>query len=315
MKKFITTITAIVMALISVFTIVGCTVNGATDISFEEFITTYFKAMDDTASNFAYEDDEIVGVNEDFTYSELINSTSEIYNKLSFKETENGELQTKRICETNQETNEKISVSLKKIDGVIFVYATIEKRGESQNKSVEDNLLKENNTSYANVIEWYMGKNDDGYYIANIENEMQDNNGKTTILDTVKNYMYYADETTYNEDVKELLNDIYYRVKTIYFTSIDYNIFETKKIGNKLSYKTVYDYTMIGDSADMMSNEIIEYKVENDEKLSCARNSSYVDESTIADNINVVTYNKGANVKILNDFDGYVQTQLEMDIL
>ena len=105
---------------------------------------------------------------------------------------------------------------------------------------------------------------------------------------------------------------VYFKSKTC---CIDYNISEIKKIGNKLSYKTVYDYTMIGDSADMMSTEIIEYKLENDEKLSCTHNSSYFDDSTITSNINVVTYNKGANVKILNDFDGYVQTQLEMDIL
>lgn len=97
MKKLILSITAIIMVLVSAFSLVGCSVgSGATNVSYEEFANKYYKVAENASYNFVYDNNKIVDVVGDFTNNVVENVKTESFTTLSFKETEDGEYKNRK---------------------------------------------------------------------------------------------------------------------------------------------------------------------------------------------------------------------------
>lgn len=308
MKKTVLSITALIMVFISIFTLMGCSSNdgGIKEISYGEFVDAYYEAQEYVAGKFVQDENNVLDVVGDFTFSTEETSKSDSVTKLTFKETEDGEFKTANVKNSSSKSTAKVSVAVKRVDGVVFVTATFKESVLSVYTDVStNNLLESLYTNNETVTTWHMGKNAEGYYISkNIEKTM-DNNGVVTPEDLPGEYMYYESESEYKAGVGVFLEGLYNKASELFFTETASGLSEIKKNGNKYSLKTVNDSVTMDYGFDALAYTVCNYEVENTENLLYTGTYEYIDAQSQISTYDEKAFKNGAEAIIIDSFDGY----------
>ncbi|MBE5733045.1 MAG: hypothetical protein E7353_08480 [Clostridiales bacterium] len=320
MKKLFLSVTAIIMVLVSAFSLVGCSQSGSneTEVTHEEFFTAYSNTAQEFISAFEY--DNVNGaahVGKDITITIVSKSFNENISELDFKETVDGELKNEKVVVYKHELEKNVKFSLKNIDGVSFISCDVSKIEETQNVELDGNsmLITKNRELTCNLA-WSMGKNSEGYYIAVTYEEIVKNTDYEDTTSSFEKYMYYESEEEYIEKVSAVLsklhNDytsgIFYYDSGVYFNQIS-------KDGDKLISTDIYDHAILDEGSEYFYVDMQLYEVEEGESLLYSTQLEEVTEYHEIATEMTCMIDKSADVNVFNDFEGFEEDTLDINTI
>ncbi len=208
-RNLLTVILSALMVCIMSFPLVGCTNSSAGNKAEEVGAVEFFNVLGDYIKDVYFAESESNGeqsynVLANKTYTETAAYTEVSYVPLEYKETADSELATKML-EMTVNSNKKVDIRVKDVDGVPFVYINIitEFKGVGYIVNEETKLLDKLEVNDTVAVEKYYGLLDGKYYGYKIvKGEM----GGYPV--DSEGYALYYDETEYLDYIVREINNI-----------------------------------------------------------------------------------------------------------